>query len=514
MSVQPDALPDFNVYVAIHLFKDQVPSVQYETDASGPIGRELVPVELFCYFAIRTLIGLDGSQPKAAARLAANLVTVGTLAPSVAAWDEEAFKKHLKIDEVKRFAGQQGAMRFVAQLKSRDYRTSFEIQKQGFGLLKLGYAEWAQEAVRVLFCYLVLGGLQDRFYVENLFRAAGVCGQQYLNGEVSPESEFNCVLMAVGKGVCRHISELTGVPSSVLDEKQRAAERGDVLAQVELGMIYERANLYDEALNCYTKAAEKGDSWAQVHAGLLHDRKKEYQKAAQWYRKAAEQGYPDGLRLLGDMYREGLGVARDLVKSVELLLEGAKKGDPWCQNNLAVAYSQGLGVEKDESLAFKWYKSAAEQGLVMAQGALGYRYYRGLAVKQNYADALAWFLKAAERGSASAQNSLGIMYEAGEGVAQDFATAAGWYKKAAHQGHPYAQHNLALLYQEGKGVSKNEPEALRWFYEAANAGFVHAQVQVAIVCEGLGDKSEARKWYLLAAEQGDEKAKQRLTELL
>ena len=49
-----------------------------------------------------------------------------------------------------------------------------------------------------------------------------------------------------------------------------------------------------------------------------------YEEAVKWYRKAAEQGLLDAQFNLSEMYRKGLGVPKDNVKSTEWLDKALK----------------------------------------------------------------------------------------------------------------------------------------------------------------------------------------------
>ena len=67
-----------------------------------------------------------------------------------------------------------------------------------------------------------------------------------------------------------------------------------------------------------TKArAEKGDDIAQVNLGYMYANgegvSQDLHEAAKWYRKAAEQGDVDAQYNLGNMFRTGEGVLKDVV---------------------------------------------------------------------------------------------------------------------------------------------------------------------------------------------------------
>jgi hypothetical protein len=112
---------------------------------------------------------------------------------------------------------------------------------------------------------------------------------------------------------------------------------------------------------------------------------------------------------------------------------------------------------------------------------LGFRLYAGEGVAKDQVEAVKWLRKAAEQNDAEAQYNLGVCYAHGEGVAKDLVEAVKWYRKAAEQNFAGAQYNLGVCFYNGRGVAK--------------------------------DWVEAYKWLLLAAKEGDEDAKNGITEL-
>jgi TPR repeat protein len=66
-------------------------------------------------------------------------------------------------------------------------------------------------------------------------------------------------------------------------------------------------------------AAQQGDALAQLNLGLMYEGgqgvAQDYQEAVRWYRSAAEQGVGAAQENLGWMYGKGQGVAQDYVLS-------------------------------------------------------------------------------------------------------------------------------------------------------------------------------------------------------
>ena len=131
---------------------------------------------------------------------------------------------------------------------------------------------------------------------------------------------------------------------------------------------------YENALIWYKQAANLGDLVAQTNLGFMYEKgegvEKDYTKAVYWYRKAAKQGYAPAHNNLGVMYEYGQGVEKDYTKALYWFRKAAEQGDAYAQNNLGVMYDNGEGVEKDYTKAVYWWKKAAKQGEKTAQNNL------------------------------------------------------------------------------------------------------------------------------------------------
>ena len=113
----------------------------------------------------------------------------------------------------------------------------------------------------------------------------------------------------------------------------------------------------------------------------------------------AEQGDALAQALVGDMYKEGLGVKQDDVEAVKWYRKAAEQGDADTQFNLGNMYAKGRGVKQDDFEAMKWYRQAAEQGEANAQAILGFSYLLGKGIQVNKSLAKEWFGKACDNGS-------------------------------------------------------------------------------------------------------------------
>jgi len=114
------------------------------------------------------------------------------------------------------------------------------------------------------------------------------------------------------------------------------------------------------------KAAEQGDVKAQVNLGLMYDQgevvPQNYQQAVIWYTKGAEQGDADAQANLGVMYKQGIGVTQDYQRALAWYTKAAEQGHAKAQVNLAVMYYEGQGVPQNYGLAYVWSSLAAASG--------------------------------------------------------------------------------------------------------------------------------------------------------
>ena len=237
---------------------------------------------------------------------------------------------------------------------------------------------------------------------------------------------------------------LKPLPAGVdLEQLKKAAEEGDVDAQIQLGRIY-----------CEGAGVDRKDR----------------SKAEFWFRKAAEQGSRDAefdlaVMLADDRYGESFRTAEKIFRKY------AEHGDREAQFCLGLLLERGYEDEKYSSPkdpermtkwkeSLLWYRKAADQGDARAMRALGMAYSEPSAwwvgfmtekrVDEDFEMAAEWFRKAAELGDFAAQRDLGYLYLKGKGVEKDMTESRKWLEKAAAQGDSYAQELLADFFPDSE----------------------------------------------------------------
>ena len=365
-------------------------------------------------------------------------------------------------------------------------------------------------------------------------------------------------LMAELRSQCLNLQESSREKSA--EELERAATEGDARAQQQLGQIYLDGSGVKKApavaLKWFRMAADQGDAEGQWKLGEIYAKglcvEKNGEEAAKWWRMAAEQGLTMAQTRLIYFAQSGDAASQLNVKIM------AENGFVEAQDFLGEMYAQGLGVAKDMVESVKWYRMAAEQGNLGAGSSLCRLAELGVA------DALAYWKQKAEQGDAQAQFNLGLLYCKGCGVPKDDATAMGWWCKAADQGDvearsywwrkveygewhyeqqkgrqpdanarariwemaylgnadaqsymeqmanrgdTEAQYTLGFMYEDGVGVTKDGAEAVKWFRMAARQGIRSAESALWRMAESVPD---ARIYLEQKAERGDAEAEFKL----
>jgi TPR repeat protein len=94
---------------------------------------------------------------------------------------------------------------------------------------------------------------------------------------------------------------------------------------------------------------------------------------------------------LGRLYLLGEGVETNFLEAVKWFRKAAEQGDADAQFNVGFAYELGRGVTQDYTEAAEWYKRSAQQGDLAAESSLGEFCENGTGVPENYVEAYKWY---------------------------------------------------------------------------------------------------------------------------
>lgn len=213
-----------------------------------------------------------------------------------------------------------------------------------------------------------------REYLKRLQQQLAMCKAVYEMGTIGPEPVRQKELEISEFRKRYGLSETP--PSewikSAFAQYRAAADKGDVAAQLELGMRLLYANEGKESLKYLRLAARQGHPTARGWCLIFGcDVEKEQKAAVECFRSEASKGEPWAQFLLGECFVWGRGVERNIEEGVSWFRKAAMQGNAVAQFHLSERYQfGGVGVAKDPAEAEKWMKKSAEQGFEPALRAL------------------------------------------------------------------------------------------------------------------------------------------------
>ncbi|KAJ4291583.1 hypothetical protein N0V88_006182 [Collariella sp. IMI 366227] len=245
---------------------------------------------------------------------------------------------------------------------------------------------------------------------------------------------------------------------------KKAADHGFGRAEYRMGMLYENSNDIANALKHYTLGVQLGDSASNYRLGMIH--------------------------LMGQH-----GYQKDFLQGLEMIQHAADTADEDAPQG---AYVYGMLIARELPDI-----SVPEHVLPC-----------DLAVARQYIE------KAAYLSFAKAQLKMGQAYELSQ-LGCDFnpAYSLHYYGLAARQGQPEASLGVSRWFLFGYEdlFPKNEQLAFKYANDAATAGLATGEFAMGYYHEiGIHvpkDVAKARKWYELAAEHGNNDAKDRIDSL-
>jgi TPR repeat protein len=114
-----------------------------------------------------------------------------------------------------------------------------------------------------------------------------------------------------------------------------------------------------KALNIWLPQAEAGDPAVQVLVGEMYRRglgvTKDLVRAYNWHKKSADQGHVDGLYHMAQYHLHGQGgVARDPAHAISIYRKASELGHWRAQYVISHAFLSGENAEQDYVKALKW----------------------------------------------------------------------------------------------------------------------------------------------------------------
>lgn len=171
-----------------------------------------------------------------------------------------------------------------------------------------------------------------------------------------------------------------------------------------------------------------------VETGVTAWDRGHYATSMRAWRPAADRGDPMAQNNIGLLYERGLGVPQSYVEAMVWYRRAAEKNLSQAQYNIGLLYHAGYGVERNPREALAWFRKAAAQNLAHAQYMLGLIHHEGQGSLANPSLALDWFHKAAIQGHAGGQMMAGLLYLSGDAGKVDAERAFLWSDVALRNG--------------------------------------------------------------------------------
>lgn len=263
------------------------------------------------------------------------------------------------------------------------------------------------------------------------------------------------------KDKAKELARKNDEPQESYEERiNRLASEGDVDACLTLGYMY----LYGEngleqdaqkAFQYYSMAAEKNDKIALNNLGSLYFSgigvKKDKKRAVELFEKAALLGNNEAAVNLAFVYMTSVKNIDGNMRStiVRLFNQAAEGGNITGQYMMGMIYYNGYGIAKNDERAFVLLKKAAEQ-YDEAQYQLALRYMNAEGTPRNYKNAVANLVKAAKQGHIPSMVWLGDILSAGTSYPKNEYEAYIWYNIASVYDAPNVAEKRDILEQKLK----------------------------------------------------------------
>lgn len=261
------------------------------------------------------------------------------------------------------------------------------------------------------------------------------------------------------------------------------------------------------------------------------------EKSIFYLQQGANRGDLASKAYLALLYKLGVGVEKDKIKSKEILEELQEKGyqktsekqknlayclaqrdifearvylanqgDLTYQVLVAYAYFWGLNAPKNYEKAFKFYKKAADQGHLKSKAVVGTFLHLGLEAEKNREEGWEILEECAQKKDPYALYIKGYVYNYGINKRINFKKAFKFYKESANLGYSAAQFNLAMMYFEGgDGINPNPTKGFALLEKAADQGHLQSLYLLgSFHFDGMGvekNRPLSAKLYSKAAEK-------------
>lgn len=170
--------------------------------------------------------------------------------------------------------------------------------------------------------------------------------------------------------------------SDCIEYYEASSKLGSGCGSAWLGILYGEGRYVvqdmEKAKNYFLLAIQQGYTYAYYNLGINYFNLKQYDKARMCFEKVANEE-PESYIILGTMYEEGLGVAKDGQKALgmyRLAYKNGKQGEGACKQGKIYYY--GELVEEDNKKALELFQEALKFGEKSANYYIGTIYGMGI----------------------------------------------------------------------------------------------------------------------------------------
>lgn len=164
--------------------------------------------------------------------------------------------------------------------------------------------------------------------------------------------------------------EYTSACQALIDNGLQSVEQCTKETCNTIGVIYNNAGYPQIAFLYYEKAVSLGDILANMNLGIAYDKKRDFYNAAKHHNIACEKLDTSELEFkaqscfnLGVAYNQGKGVRQDYHKAAELYKKSCDMKFAQACHNLSILYFNGQGVRQNNSTAKEYFGKACDLGI-------------------------------------------------------------------------------------------------------------------------------------------------------
>ncbi|MDE6529724.1 MAG: sel1 repeat family protein, partial [Lachnospiraceae bacterium] len=332
----------------------------------------------------------------------------------------------------------------------------------------------------------------------------------------------------------KEIEELCADAQSAGTKALNKAKKSVETARADLETALDKFHSYYQKAGKDVDNKEMKEMFCEIeeNLGILYYQEKSYKLAAPLLKDASENGRNRAkvymaewcLRSRKELPEDPEELKKKLEEALadENLMKKYPEDQILANMILARIHLEGIGVKKNPAEAFKYYLKCAELGDVEAMAMVGNCYLYGEGIKKDTKTAFTWNEKAAKAGNERAIRNVAVSYDFGTGVKKDPKQAVEWYKKLLEilGNDRFAKYRIAICLSDPdreygiKPTQEMYEEAVFYAKQAVEEGEKNANYILGY-CYTFGkgvnkDHEQAYQYYAKAANQGHQKAKEKL----